>query len=85
MTAPDGSTSVELWGRGTVDMKAGVAAILLAARSFGKKLAGTPGIVLVLTAAEEGGCVGSAQLALKTNHGYIAASDHRKDGYPVGF
>ena len=28
---------------------------------------------------------GSAQLALKTQHGYIAASDHRKDGYPVGF
>jgi gamma-glutamyltranspeptidase / glutathione hydrolase len=28
---------------------------------------------------------GSAQLALKTEHGYIAASDHRKDGYPVGF
>jgi gamma-glutamyltranspeptidase/glutathione hydrolase len=28
---------------------------------------------------------GSAQLALKTAHGYVAASDHRKDGYPVGF
>jgi len=28
---------------------------------------------------------GSAQLALRTEHGYIAASDHRKDGYPVGF
>jgi gamma-glutamyltranspeptidase/glutathione hydrolase len=28
---------------------------------------------------------GSAQLAMKTQHGYIAASDHRKDGYPVGF
>lgn len=28
---------------------------------------------------------GSAQLALKVQHGYIAASDHRKDGYPVGF
>lgn len=28
---------------------------------------------------------GSAQLAMKTEHGYIAASDHRKDGYPVGF
>lgn len=27
---------------------------------------------------------GSAQLAMKTQHGYIAASDHRKDGYPVG-
>jgi succinyl-diaminopimelate desuccinylase len=53
----------KLFGRGASDMKAGVAAILLAARSFSKKLDGTPGIVVVLTAAEEGGCVGSAQLA----------------------
>lgn len=27
---------------------------------------------------------GCAQLAMKTEGGYIAASDHRKDGYPVG-
>jgi succinyl-diaminopimelate desuccinylase len=53
----------KLYGRGASDMKAGVAAILLAARAFAGKLDGTPGIVLVLTAAEEGGCVGSAQLA----------------------
>jgi len=53
----------KLYGRGVSDMKAGVAAILLAARSFSSKLAGTPGIVIVLTAGEEGGCVGSAQLA----------------------
>jgi succinyl-diaminopimelate desuccinylase len=53
----------KLYGRGASDMKAGVAAILLAARSYGKKLSATPGVVIVLTAAEEGGCVGSAQLA----------------------
>src|SRR5437667_4353109 len=52
-----------LYGRGTSDMKAGVAAILLAARAFSKKLSGTPGIVIVLTAAEEGGCIGSQHLA----------------------
>jgi gamma-glutamyltranspeptidase/glutathione hydrolase len=27
---------------------------------------------------------GCAQLAMRTENGYIAASDHRKDGYPVG-
>ena len=53
----------KLYGRGVSDMKSGVAAILLAARSFAGKLTGTPGIVVVLTAGEEGGCVGSAQLA----------------------
>lgn len=52
-----------LYGRGTSDMKAGVAAILVAARAFSRKLNNTPGLVLVLTAAEENGCVGSAQLA----------------------
>ena len=52
-----------LYGRGSSDMKAGVAAILLAARTFANRLSGTPGVVLVLTAAEEGGCIGSQQLA----------------------
>jgi len=37
----------KLYGRGVSDMKSGVAAILLAARSFAKKLGGTPGIVVV--------------------------------------
>jgi len=54
----------KLYGRGSSDMKAGVAAMLIAARGFAKKLNNTPGIVLVLTAAEEGGCVGSKHLAL---------------------
>src|SRR5258708_17605563 len=52
-----------LYGRGSSDMKAGVAAILLAARKLAKKIAGTPGVVIVLTAAEEGGCIGSEHLA----------------------
>jgi len=52
-----------LYGRGSSDMKAGVAAMLVAASSFGKKLNGTAGVVLVLTAAEENGCVGSRHLA----------------------
>src|SRR5438874_7530171 len=53
----------KLYGRGSSDMKAGVAAILLAARSMAKKLAGTPGVVIVLTAGEENGCIGSKHLA----------------------
>jgi succinyl-diaminopimelate desuccinylase len=52
-----------LYGRGSSDMKAGVAAMLLAARDLAKKLPGTPGVVLVLTAGEEGGCIGSEHLA----------------------
>ncbi len=52
-----------LFGRGSSDMKAGIAAILLASKNFKDKLNGTPGIVLVLTAAEEGGCIGSQHLA----------------------
>jgi succinyl-diaminopimelate desuccinylase len=52
-----------LYGRGSSDMKAGVAAILLAARSMASKLPGTPGVVIVLTAAEEGGCIGSRFLS----------------------
>lgn len=52
-----------LYGRGSSDMKAGVAAMLIAARNLAGRLPGTPGIVLVLTAAEEGGCVGSQHLA----------------------
>jgi succinyl-diaminopimelate desuccinylase len=53
----------KLYGRGSSDMKAGVAALLLAARTFANRFSGTPGVVIVLTAAEEGGCIGSQQLA----------------------
>jgi succinyl-diaminopimelate desuccinylase len=52
-----------LYGRGSSDMKAGVAAILMAARSFSKEKNHGAGVVLVLTAAEEGGCMGSRHLA----------------------
>jgi succinyl-diaminopimelate desuccinylase len=53
----------KLYGRGSSDMKAGVAAMVVAALSFSKKLNNTPGLVLVLTAAEENGCIGSRHLA----------------------
>ena len=53
----------KLFGRGSSDMKAGVAGMLLSLKSFSRKLNGTPGVVVVLTAAEEGGCIGSRHLA----------------------
>jgi len=52
-----------VYGRGSSDMKAAIAAILLAARSVANRVSGTPGVVLVITAAEEGGCLGSQHLA----------------------
>jgi succinyl-diaminopimelate desuccinylase len=62
-----------MYGRGSSDMKAGVAAILAAARTFASRLAGTPGITVVLTAAEEGGCIGSLELAKTTLLGRAGA------------
>jgi succinyl-diaminopimelate desuccinylase len=52
-----------LYGRGSSDMKAGIAAILFSVFNLKKLFSGTPGVVLVLTAAEEGGCIGSQHLA----------------------
>jgi len=52
-----------LYGRGSSDMKAGVAAMLVAAQAFAGRLEGTAGVVLVLTASEENGCIGSRHLA----------------------
>src|SRR6187455_980402 len=40
----------KLYGRGTSDMKAGIAGMVVAACNLSKKLNNTPGIVLVLTA-----------------------------------
>jgi len=62
-----------LYGRGSSDMKAGVAAMLVAARDLAKRLRASPGIVLVLTAAEETGCVGSGHLVQRTLLGSAGA------------
>jgi succinyl-diaminopimelate desuccinylase len=52
-----------LYGRGSSDMKGGVAAFVTAAARLAPRLAGTPGLVLVLTAGEETGSEGAFDLA----------------------
>jgi len=62
--APFGGDVVDgkLYGRGTTDMKAGVAAFTAAAMDLADKLTGTAGVILVITAGEETGCEGAAHL-----------------------
>jgi succinyl-diaminopimelate desuccinylase len=52
----------KLCGRGSSDMKSGVAAFVVASLQLSARLAGTPGVVLVITAGEETGCTGAAAL-----------------------
>ena len=52
-----------LYGRGSTDMKSGVAAFVVAALAFADQLAGTPGLTLVITGGEETGCEGAFHLA----------------------
>jgi succinyl-diaminopimelate desuccinylase len=52
-----------LYGRGSSDMKSGVAAIVAAAVALAPRLHDTPGLVLVITAGEECGCQGARKLA----------------------
>jgi len=53
----------KLLGRGSSDMKAGVAALVSAAVALADKLDGTPGVELVITADEETGTNGARMLA----------------------
>jgi succinyl-diaminopimelate desuccinylase len=52
-----------LYGRGSTDMKSGIAAFVAAAVELAPKLARGPGVVLVITAGEEVGCEGARFLA----------------------
>lgn len=54
-----------VFGRGSSDMKSGVAAFCVAAERLADRLDGTPGVVLVITAGEETGCDGAYDLARK--------------------
>ncbi|NJM34234.1 MAG: M20 family metallopeptidase [Rhodomicrobium sp.] len=51
-----------IYGRGSSDMKSGLAAIVAAAVELALYLEGTPGLVLVITAGEERGCQGANYL-----------------------
>src|SRR5438105_7736272 len=53
----------KMYGRGSSDMKCGVAAFVAAIGNMAKELAGTSGVVLVITAGEEIGCEGAFHLA----------------------
>lgn len=57
----------KLWGRGSSDMKSGVAAFTVTAIGLADKLTGTPGLELVITAGEETGCMGAFDLAAKAD------------------
>jgi len=56
-----------IYGRGTADMKAGIAAFVAACIELAPRLSGTPGVVLVITAGEETGCEGAFHLARRTD------------------
>jgi succinyl-diaminopimelate desuccinylase len=52
-----------LYGRGSSDMKSGVAAFVVATCRLARNLTRSPGVVLVITASEETFCEGSRHLA----------------------
>jgi succinyl-diaminopimelate desuccinylase len=52
-----------LFGRGSTDMKSGIAAFVIAAIELAPHLASGPGVVLIITAGEEIGCEGAKYLA----------------------
>ena len=53
----------KLYGRGSTDMKSGVAAFFTAALRVSEEVKDGPGLVLVVTAGEETGCEGAYHLA----------------------
>lgn len=54
-----------VYGRGSSDMKSGVAAFVVAAIELAPHLARTPGVSLVITAGEETGCQGAYDLVTR--------------------
>lgn len=65
--------SGRLFGRGTSDMKSGVAAFVVAAVRLGRRLERSAGLELVVTAGEETGCQGAFDLVAKGALGHVGA------------
>lgn len=63
----------KLYGRGSSDMKCGVAAFVSALCGMAEPLNGTSGVVLVITAGEEIGCEGAYHLAREGSLGRAGA------------
>ena len=63
----------KIWGRGTSDMKSGVAAFVVAASELAQKLAQTAGVVLYITAGEETGSEGAFAIAAGGIKGHAGA------------
>lgn len=55
----------KLYGRGSTDMKSGVAAFVVACLEMKEELSQGTGVVLVITAGEETGCEGSYDMAIR--------------------
>ena len=53
----------KLYGRGTTDMKSGVAAFVVAVLQLKREFSRGPGVVLIITAGEETGCEGAYHMA----------------------
>lgn len=73
--APHGAeiSDGKIWGRGTSDMKGGVAAFVAAAVDLAPRLQGTPGIILYITSGEEAGSEGAFAIARKGIAGQAGA------------
>jgi succinyl-diaminopimelate desuccinylase len=63
----------KLYGRGSSDMKSGVAAFVVAALELAPHAAGTAGLTLLIVAGEETGCEGSFHLARHADIGTAGA------------
>jgi succinyl-diaminopimelate desuccinylase len=75
-----------LFGRGSTDMKSGIAAFMIAALKLAPHLGNTAGITIVLTAGEEVGCEGAkflAQQKLLDRAGAIVIAEPTAN-YPFG-